>query len=116
MMLFDKFTKKNNNWKNAYIGTPSFYKDKHGKLFGVFVLTESTLTSFPKNPRLLYKVDNAEVDKWKLMLVSTAGNRVLGDTDYYEAINKLKKFIIDEKDNNILIKSLSLNELNEILK
>ena len=50
------------------------------------------------------------------MLVSTTSNGVLGDIDYYKAINKLMKFVIDEKDNNILIRGLSLKELNEVLK
>lgn len=50
------------------------------------------------------------------MLVSTTNNGVLGDIDYYEAINKLMKFTIDEKDNNILIRGLSLEELKELLR
>ena len=96
MGLFDKFKKKeNNNWENAYIGKPNFYNGKDSKPFGAFALTEGTLTSFPKNPRLLYKVNNTEVDEWKLMLVSTTNNGVLGDIDYYEAINRLMKFVID---------------------
>ena len=97
-------------------GEPNFYKGKDGKPFGAFALTEGTLTSIPKNPKLLYKVDNTEVDEWKIMLVSTTNNGVLGDMDYYEAINKLMKFVVDEKDNNLLIKGLSLEELNEVLK
>lgn len=117
MGLFDKFKKKeNNNWKNAYVGNPSFYNGKADKPFGAFALTEGVLTSFPKDPKLLYKVDNTEIDEWKLMLVSTTKNDVLGDMNYYEAINKLMKFVIDEKDNNILIRGLSLEELNEVLK
>ena len=117
MGLFDKFKKKeNDDWKSAYVGDPNFYNDKDGKPFGAFALTEGTLTSFPKNPKLLYKVDNTEVDEWKLMLVSTTDNEILGDIDYYDAIKKLMKFVVDEKDNNILIKGLSLEELNEVLK
>lgn len=117
MELFDKFKKKeNNDWENAYVGNPNFYNGKDGKPFGVFALTEGTLTSFPKNPKLLYKVDNIEVDEWKLMLVSTTNNVILGDIDYYDAIKKLMKYVIDENDNNILIKELSLEELNEVLK
>ena len=117
MGLFDKFKKKeNNDWENAYVGNPNFYNDKDGKPFGAFALTEYTLTSFPKNPKLLYKVDNIEVDEWKLMLVSTTNNVILGDIDYYDAIKKLMKYVIDENDNNILIKKLSLEELNEVLK
>ena len=64
----------------------------------------------------MYKVDNIEVDEWKLMLVSTTNNVILGDIDYYDAIKKLMKYVIDENDNNILIKGLSLEELNEVLK
>lgn len=117
MGLFDKFKKKENkDWENAYVGNPNFYNDKDGKPFGAFALTEGTLTSFPKNPKLLYKVDNIEVDEWKLMLVSTTNNVILGDIDYYDAIKKLMKYVIDENDNNILIKELSLEELNEVLK
>ncbi len=117
MGLFNKFMKKENgDWKNAYIGNPNFYKGKDGKPFGAFALTENTLTSLPKNPKALYKIDNTEVDEWKLMLVSTTNNGVLGDIDYYKSINKLMKYVIDEKDNNILIKELSLEELIEVLK
>ena len=110
MGLFDKFKKKeNNDWENAYVGNPNFYNDKNGKLFGAFALTEGTLTSFPK-------VDNTEVDEWKIMAISTTNNEILGDIDYYDAIKKLMKYAIDENDNNILIKKLSLEELNEMLK
>ena len=117
MGLFNKFMKKENgDWKNAYIGNPNFYKGKDGKPFGAFALTENTLTSLPKNPKALYKIDDTEVDEWKLMLVSTTNNGVLGDIDYYKSINKLMKYVIDEKDNNILIKELSLEELIEVLK
>lgn len=117
MGLLDKFKKKEiSAWENAYVGNPNFYNGKDGKPFGAFALTEGTLTSFPKNPKLLYKIDNVEVDEWKLMLVSTTNNGVLGDMDYYEALNKLMKFVIDERDNNILIKELSLEELNELLR
>ena len=117
MGLFDKFKKKEtNDWESAYVGKPNFYYGKDGKPFGVFVLTEGTLTSFSKNPRLFYKVDNTEVDEWKIMAISTTNNGVLGDIDYYDAIKKLMKYVIDENDNNILIKKLSLEELNEVLK
>lgn len=117
MGLFDKFKKKEtNDWESAYVGKPNFYYGKDGKPFGAFALTECSLTSFPKNPRLFYKVDKKEVDEWKLMLVSTTNNGVLGDIDYYDAIKKLMKYVIDENDNNILIKGLSLEELNEVLK
>ena len=46
MGLFNKFKKKEkDDWKNAYMGSPNFYKGKDGKPFGAFALTENTLTS-----------------------------------------------------------------------
>lgn len=59
------------------MGNPNFYKGKAGKSFCAFTLTENTLTSLPKNPKSLYKIDDTEVDGWKLMLVSTTNNGVL---------------------------------------
>ena len=115
MGLFDKFKKEKNEWKDAYKGNPNFYNKNGGNPFGAFALTEDTLSSFPKNPKVLYKVDNKVVDEWKLMLVSTTKNSVLGDIDYYEAIKKLMKFAIADDDKNILIKGLSLEELYELL-
>ena len=117
MGLFNKFTKKEkDDWKSAYMVNTNFYKGKDGKPFGAFALTENTIISLPKNPKALYKIDDTEVDEWKLMFVSTTNNGILGDIDYYKAINKLMKFVIDENDNNILIRGLSLKELNEVLK
>ena len=49
------------------------------------------------------------------MLVSITSNGVLGDVEYYAAIDKLKKFSVGENDKNILIKGLSLEALTEIL-
>ena len=116
MGLFNKLkNKETSDFKNAYVGKPNFYNGKDGKPFGVFALTEDTLTLLPKNPKVLYKVDNMEIDDWKLMFVSITDG-VLKDTDYYVAIDKLKKYVIKENTENILIKGLSLEELKNILK
>jgi len=116
MGLFAKLkNKEKSDFKNAYVGKPNFYNGKAGKPFGVFTLTEDTLTLLPKNPKVLYKVDNMEIDDWKLMLVSKTDG-VLKDIDYYVAIDKLKKYVIKENTENILIRGLSLKELKNILK
>ena len=49
------------------------------------------------------------------MLVSTSENGILGDLAYYEAIHKLKKFVADERNGSLLIKSISLDDLKKIL-
>ena len=88
MGLFNKFIKKEkDDWKSADMGNPNFYKGKDGKPFGAFALTENTITSHSKNPKALYKIDDTEVDEWKLMFVSTTNNGILGDIDYYKSIN-----------------------------
>ena len=95
MRLFNKFKKKeNDDWENAYIGNSNFYKEKDGKSIVTFALTENILTSLSKNSKVLYKIDDMEVDEWKLMLVSTTNNGVLGDIDCYKEINKLMKFVM----------------------
>ena len=116
MGFFDKFKKKEiYNFDLAYEGKPEFYVGKDGKPFGVFALTENTLTTLPKDPKAIYKIDNINVDTWKLMLVSTSENGILGDLAYYEAIHKLKKFVVDERNGSLLIKSISLDDLKKIL-
>ena len=83
MGLFDKFKKQPNvSWEDAYIGKPNFYNGKDGKPFGAFALTEETVTSLPKNPKALYKINNEDVDEWKLVIVSTTKNGILGDFIY----------------------------------
>lgn len=116
MGIFDKFKKKENyNFNLAYEGKPEFYVGKDGKPFGVFALTENTLTVLPKDPKAIYKIDNKNVDTWKLMLVSTSENGILGDLSYYEAIHKLKMLIVAEKNDYLLIKTMSLDDLKKIL-
>ena len=118
MGLFDRYRKKevvHVPSENVYVGEPHFYEKKDGTPFGAFSLTEGILTALPKDPKSLYAVDNQEVTEWKLMLVSITSNGVLGDVEYYAAIDKLKKFSVGENDKNILIKGLSLEELTEIL-
>lgn len=119
MGLFDRFRKEevvHVPSEDVYVGEPHFYEKKDGTPFGAFSLTEGTLTALPKDPKSLYAVDNQEITEWKLLLVSITNNGVLGDVEYYAAIDRLKKFATGENDKNILIKGLSLEELNEILK
>lgn len=113
MGLFDNF-KKDNNWNNAYKANVEFYRKDDDKPFGVFTLTENTKTILPKNPHHL--VDGKEIYEYKLMIVSITKNDVIADLDYFNALNKLDDFIIDSNDNEILVKGLSLEELELLIK
>ena len=115
MGLFDKFKKKETNgWENAYKANPQFYAKDDGKPFGAFALTEGTETILPKSPN--YAVDGNAITEYRLMLVSTTKDSILGECDYFEALEKLEAFELDSNENNILVQGLSLSELEEILE
>ena len=116
MKLFDKFKKKEEsvNWDNAYKANPRVYSKPGSDPFCVFALTEGTETILPQAPH--FAVYGKEIKEYNLMLVSTTKDGVLGDCDYFEAIRKLESFKLDSDDKNILIKGLSLSELEGILR
>ena len=114
MGLFDVFKKKANAWDDAYKANPQFYSKPDGQPFCAFALTEGTDTILPKVPR--FAVEGRELTDYKLTLVSTTKKSIIGDLDYFEAVRKLGSFISDQNDDNILIRGLSLSELERLLK
>lgn len=118
MSLFDRFTKKEDNpWEDAYQADPRIYSKPDGMPFGAFPLTEDTLTVLPKDPRARYQVDGKPIEEWQLALISTTADDMLGFLDFYDAIPKLAQFVIDENDEgDILVKGLSFDEMNILLR
>ena len=115
MGLFDKF-KKNETivWDNAYKANPQFYAKDDGSPFGAFALTEGTETILPKTPN--YAVEGNTITEYRLMLVSTTKDAVIGDMDYSIALSKLDNYKLDEAADSILIRGLSLDELEDLVK
>lgn len=118
MGLFDKLKgkKESVDWSDAYNATPKFYRKPDGSPFGAIALTEGTKTVLPKNPQLEYKVDGKSVAEWKLVLVSTSKDTVIGDDDYFVALKKVEQYSLDTNKNAILVKELSLVELESLKK
>lgn len=115
MGLFDKLKgKKSVDWSDAYNATPKFYGKPDGSLFGAIALTEGTKTVLPKNPQLEYKVDGKSVVEWKLVLVSTSKDTIIGDADYFAALKEVEQYSLDTNKNAILVKELSLVELESL--
>lgn len=116
MGLFDKLKgkKESVDWSDAYSATPKFYGKPDGSPFGAIVLTEGTKTVLPKNPQLEYKVDGRSVAEWKLVLVSTSKDTIIGDTNYFVALKKVEQYSLDANRNAILVKELSLAELESL--
>lgn len=116
MGLFSKLKKEKSsvNRSNAYIATPKFYEKPDGSPFGAIALTEGTETVLPKNPKNEYAIDGKKVPDWKMVLVSTTEDNIIGDCDYFTALQKLEAYMLDSNANTILIRGLSLEELKSI--
>ena len=115
MGLFDKLKKTDaSDWDNAYKANPQFYAKEDGSPFCAFALTEGTETILPKAPR--YAIEGKELSDYKLLLVSTTKDSILGECDYFKALEKLEAFELDSNEDNILVQGLSLSELEEILE
>ena len=116
MGLFDKLKgkKESVDWSDAYNATPKFYGKPDGSPFGAIALTEGTKTVLPKNPQLEYIVDGKSVAEWKLVLVSISKDTIIGDVDYFVALKKVEQYSLDTNKNAILVKELSLVELESL--
>ena len=116
MSLFDRFKKKKPvvDWRGAYIADPKFYGKSNGELFGTITLTEGTRTILPRSPQEKYTVDGKIVLDWRMVLVSTSTQRVMGDIDYLTALRKIKAYTLDAEGESILVRELSLQELESL--
>ena len=116
MGFFDKLKRKKKigNWEDAYIAAPNFYEKPDGTPFGAIALTEGTETVLPKSPQNRYRVDGKAVSEWKLVLVSTTKDTIIGDADYFTALNDVEKYALDSKKDSVLVKGLSLSELESL--
>ena len=108
----DLFKKTNSAWRNAFAASPRMYENDEGTI-GVFAITEGADTILPKQPQ--YKVDNKKVENWRLLMVSTTKQGVLGEVEYFNAIERLTPHIKDIKGKEILIEGLSLETMLGLL-
>lgn len=104
------------DWSQAYTAKPHFYETPDGTPFGAIALTEETETILPKAPQRQYQVDGQPVEMWKLVLVSTKQDCIIGECDYARALKKLERYALDTQESTFLIKKLSLNDLEALLE
>lgn len=115
-MFFNKFKKiDNNRWGEAYQASPRVYAKPDGEKFGAIALTENTLTALPKDPKSVYKVGGQTIKDWKLVLVSTTTDSVIANVDYYEAMNKMQKHIVESNENSYLVEALTLDTMKSLI-
>ena len=104
------------DWEEAYAAKAKMFSMPDGTEFGGFAITEATRTILPKDPRTKFASDTNNKQDWRMVLVSLTKDSVLGDRDYYELISGFDKFILDSRDDEILIRGLSLKELEKLMK
>lgn len=116
MGLFEKLKGKKEcvDWSDAYSAAPKFYGKPGCSPFGAIALTEGTKTILPKNPQSEYKADGEQISEWKLVLVSTSKNMIIGDSGYFAALKKIEKYALDTNKTSILVRELSLAELESL--
>ena len=117
MGFFDKITgkKENVDWSNAHLAKPIFYRKPEGEPFGTFALAEGAETILPKNPQNQYRYNEKPIAEWNISFVSITKKAVIGGSDYFSALKKLEKYTIDANEEAILVRGLSLKELERLL-
>lgn len=116
MGLFERFKAKKPaaDWTDAYVAAPKFYRDSNGSPFGAIALTEGTETVLPRDPQSEYQVDGKPVENWRMVLISTTKNAMIGDADYQTALRNAEQYAVDRNQNAILVRGLSLAELEAL--
>ena len=104
------------DWEEAYTPAPKMFSMPDGKVFGGFAITEATRTVLPIDPRAKIPDEGNTVEDWKMVLVSLTKDSALGDCEYYKTLARLKPFVIDSNEDSILIRGLSLKELEKLFE
>ena len=113
MSLFNK-KKKIDVWEDAYKAKPHFYKQSDGSVFGAMSLTEGVKTMFLKQPQIHFEVEGQRISQWRIALISTTNDSMIGQLDYGTCLKKLQPYILAEDSNFILVRGLTLDELKSL--
>lgn len=127
MGLFDKFkgkkepepqgpTAPQESWDNAFKANVKFYGKEGEEPFGALVLTEGVETVLPAAPWERYGLDGKPVADWRLVLVSTATQGILGMADYRGVMVRLEPYIQGRREGLVLTKGLTRAQLEGLLK
>lgn len=119
MGLFGKKPKKadkdlNTRWQEAYRANPHVYENNEGKIIVGLALTETTDSLFPLAAEKQWAIEGKTINLWFISMVSITKDAVLGQIEYSEAMKRLKPYFLAEKDGWVLIRGLSLDEMEAL--
>ena len=104
------------DWSEAYVAAPRYYKKEDGTVFGAVAINEGIETVLPLRPHELYHPDGLTLTEWRILLYSRTKQAVLGDVDFYKAMQILQEYFLDGNDERVLLKALSITELDALLR
>ena len=78
-------------------------------------LTEGTETVLPTAPQAAYQVDGQPVAAWRMVIVSTTRGGVIGDADYFAALEKAAPYRLDGRADAVLLRGLTAEELEGLM-
>lgn len=118
MGLFGKKTKDtkkdlNEIWQEAYRANPLVY-EKDGRVVVGFALTETADSLFPLAAEKQWAIEGKTIDLWFISMVSITKEGVIGTMEYHEAMKRLEQYFLAEKDGWVLIRGLSLAEMEAL--
>lgn len=102
-------------WSEAYEANPNVLERNDGSLMVNFTLTETVDTILPKTPEKMYTVEGKNISLWTLTLFSLTKNDTLDMIEYHVALCHLQPYIIDEQESHILLRGLTLEEMEVVL-
>lgn len=105
----------NARWKDAYQANPRVY-EKDDTVIVAFALTETADSLFPLVPEEQWAIEGKTIDKWIISMVSLTKDEVLGQIEYHQAMERLKPYFLAEKDGWVLIRGLTLDEMESLFE
>ena len=104
------------DWEWAYKAEPKFYSDSEQVTFGALALTEATRTVLPTEPQKRFSLEGNTVSNWKMAFVSLTDGEIIGDGDYFQTLSGIERYILDSNQDSILVRGLTLKELERLKK
>lgn len=119
MGIFDIFKRKKKQEEvsddSYHKALPQFYQSPEGKNIGVITLSEDVCTIMAADPKTYFAEQAPEITEYILMLFSSTKDAIIGELDFYQAMEKLQPYTRIAKDIAV-IRALTLEEMEEVLK
>ena len=102
-------------WSQVYEANPYAFELEGGGLMVSFTLSETADTILPAEPEALYEIEEKTSSLWALTFFSLTKDEILGYLEYHRVLQRLRPYILETRDGHILLRGLSLKEMELVL-